>query len=84
MSIYGIPSHILICGGYDRYVLLSVTVVRGQRVKSEVIEKPKQFLLDSGLQGCMWKNDAVAQEPRACRHYRETSIQVDYYSNMTM
>jgi hypothetical protein len=82
MSIYGIPSHILICGGYDRYVLLSVTVVRGQYVKSEVIEKPKQFLLDSGLQGCMWKNDGVPQEPRTCRHYRETSMQVDYYTNM--
>jgi hypothetical protein len=51
-------------------------------MKTEVIEKPKQFLLDSGLQGCMWKNDAAAQEPRACRHYRETSMQVDYYSNM--
>jgi hypothetical protein len=82
MSIYGIPSHILICGGYDRYVLLSVTVVRGQYVKSEVIEKPKQFLLDSGLQGCMWKNDGVPQEPRTCRHYRETLSQVDYYTNM--
>ena len=82
MSIYGIPSHILICGGYDRYVLLSVTVVRGEYVKSEVIEKPKQFLLDSGLQGCMWKNDGVPQEPRACRHYRETFSQVDYYTNM--
>jgi len=82
MSIYGIPSHILICGGYDRYVLLSITVVRGQYVKTEVIEKPKQFLLDSGLQGCTWKNDAASQEPRACRHYRETSMQVDYYTNM--
>jgi hypothetical protein len=82
MSIYGIPSHILICGGYDRYVLLSVTVVRGQYVKTEVIEKPKQFLLDSGLQGCTWKNDAASQEPRACHHYRETSMKVDYYTNM--
>lgn len=82
MSIYGIPSHILICGGYDRYVLLSVTVVRGQYVKTEVIEKPKQFLLDSGLQGCMWKNDGVPQEPRTCHHYRETSMKVDYYTNM--
>jgi len=82
MSIYGIPSHILICGGYDRYVLLSVTDVRGQYVKSEVIEKPKQFLLGSGLQECMWKNDGVPQEPRTCRHYRETSMQVDYYTNM--
>ena len=51
-------------------------------MKSEVIEKPKQFLLDSGLQGCMWKNDGVPQEPRACRHHRETSMQVDYYTNM--
>jgi len=82
MSIYGIPSHILICGGYDRYVLLSVTLVRGQYVKSEVIEKPKQFLLDSGMQGCMWKNDGASQEPRTCRHYRETFSQVDYYTNM--
>jgi hypothetical protein len=82
MSIYGIPSHILICGGYDRYVLLSVTVVRGQYVKSEVIEKPKQFLLDSGMQGCIWKNDGASQEPRTCRHYRETFSQVDYYTNM--
>ena len=87
MSIYGIPSHILICGGYDRYVLVSVTVVRGQYVKSVVIEKPKQFLLDSGLlgsglQGCMWKNDGVPQEPRACRHYRETFAKVDYYTNL--
>jgi hypothetical protein len=82
MSIYGIPSHILICGGYDRYVLLSVTVVRGQYVKTKVIEKPKQFLLDSGLQGCMWKNDGVPQEPRTCHHYRETSMKVDYYTNM--
>jgi hypothetical protein len=82
MSIYGIPSHILICGGYDRYVLLSITVVRERYIKSEVIENPKQFLLDSGLQGCMWKNDGVPQEPRACRHYRETFTQVDYYTNM--
>ena len=82
MSIYGIPSHILICGGYDRYLLVSVTIVRGQYVKSEVIEKPKQFLLSSGLQGCMWKNDAASQEPRTCRHYRETFGQVDYYTNM--
>jgi len=82
MSIYGIPSHILICGGYDRYVLLSVTIVRGQYVKTEVIEKPKQFLLDSGLQGCMWKNDGVPQEPRACHHHRETLMKVDYYANM--
>lgn len=82
MSIYGIPSHILICGGYDRYVLLSVTIVRGQYVKSEVIEKPKQFLLGSGLQGCMWKNDGPSQEPRTCHHYRETFMQVDYYTNM--
>ena len=82
MSIYGIPSHILICGGYDRYVLLSVTVVGGQYLKTQVIEKPKQFLFDSGLQGCMWKNDGASQEPRACRHYRETISQVDYYTNM--
>jgi hypothetical protein len=82
MSIYGIPSHILICGGYDRYVLLSITVVRGRYVKSEVIEKPKQFLLDSGLQGCMWKNDGVPQEPRACHHHRETLMKVDYCANM--
>lgn len=82
MSIYGIPSHILICGGYDRYVLLSVTIVRGHYVKCLVIEKPKQFLLDSGLQGCRWKNDGVPQEPRTCHHYRETFMQVDYYTNM--
>lgn len=82
MSIYGIPSHILICGGYDRYVLLSVTIVRGHYVKCLVIEKPKQFLLDSGLRGCRWKNDGVPQEPRTCHHYRETFMQVDYYTNM--
>jgi hypothetical protein len=30
----------------------------------------------------MWKNDGVPQEPRACHHYRETSMQIDYYTNM--
>ena len=82
MSIYGIPSHILIYGGYDRYVLLSVTIVRGKYLKTQVIKKPKQFLLGSGLQGCMWKNDGVPQDPRTCHHYRETFMQVDYYTNM--
>jgi hypothetical protein len=82
MSIYGIPSHILICGGYDRYLLLYITIVRGKYVKSEVIEKPKQFILGCGLQGCTWKNDGVPQDPRTCHHYRETFMHVDYYTNM--
>jgi hypothetical protein len=82
MSIYGIPSHILICGGYDRYLLLYITIVREKYVKSEVIEKPKQFILGCGLRGCTWKNDGVPQDPRTCHHYRETFMHVDYYTNM--
>jgi hypothetical protein len=82
MSIFGMPSHILICGGYDRYVLISVTIVKGQYLQSEVIGNPKRFIKACGLVGVMWKNDGASHEPRTCHHRRIGFLEMDYYSNM--
>jgi hypothetical protein len=77
MNIHGIPSLILINGGYDRYLILSIRTVRNDCLKTTILENPKQLVLTG-----RWREDGVEKMPVTCKHQRlSCEGTLEYYSN---
>ena len=79
----GIPSLVLVCAGYDRYLVLSITTFTRERrmaLKTTVVENPRQLVLTG-----RWRTDGEEKPPVECCHQRlscEGTLEY-YYNTMT-